>query len=81
MANTTYVPETLSLDAQIAALAVADTLAFPAGRIVRVKPREYVLHADNNRERARWGTVEEITEDARHFLTTGALPKANGGRW
>ena len=69
------------LSARIADLAVSATLALPAGRIVRVERSGYVLHADNNSERARWGTCQEITQDTAHFLTTGVLPKANGGRW
>ena len=72
---------TTVLCARIADLAIGATLSLTAGRVVRVKRSEYVLHADNNSERARWGTCQEITQDTAHFLTTGVLPKANGGRW
>jgi hypothetical protein len=66
---------------RIPSLGVGDTLALPNGYVRRVKPREFVLHADANKDRARWGTCSEITDDVRIFLTTGLLPKALGGRW
>lgn len=81
MSTHTYIPENPTLAEQISTLQIGDTLSFATGRLVRVKRSEFVLHADNNRERARWGTADEITEDARFFLTTGVLPKANGSRW
>lgn len=66
---------------RIASLKVGETLQLGAGHIVRVRRRVFVLHADANKDRARWGTLSEIQDDARHFLTTGVLPAAQGGRW
>ncbi len=66
---------------RIASLSVGETLELTGGRVVRVKRSEYCLHADNNKERARWGTQSEIEGDVATFLATGFLPKANGGRW
>lgn len=66
---------------RIAGLSVGEALALPSGRVVRVRPREFVLHADNSKDRARWGTLDEISEDAAFFLLRGVLPKAQGGRW
>lgn len=66
---------------RLSALTVGETLKIDGGYVRRVKPREYVLHADANKDRARWGTLPEIQDDTRVFLTTGVLPKAQGGRW
>ena len=74
MTETAYIVETPDLDSQLRALKTGDTLTLPAGRVVRVRATEFVLHAANNHERARWGTREEIAGDVRHFLTTGVLP-------
>ena len=41
----------------------------------------FVLMADNNRERSRWGTGAEIAEDVKHFLDSGVLPAPVNGRW
>lgn len=60
---------------------VGGVVSVPGGYVKRVKPHEYVLHADANKDRARWGTLSEITDDLKFFITNGVLPKAQGGRW
>ena len=82
------IPGGLTLDEKIVlvvhrlgTLETGKTLEIPGGRVVRVRPREYCLHADNNRARARWGTLKEIQQDTRHFLTTGSLPGPDGRPW
>jgi len=76
-----YIVETPNLHAQLQQLKTGDTLTLPGGYVRRVRPMEFTLVADNCRERSRWGTRKEIEGDTRHFLTTGFLPKAQGGRW
>jgi len=66
---------------RISDMAIGERIDLPGGHVVRVKRYEYVLHADNNRERARWGTLAEIQDDVKHFVIHGVLPKAQGGRW
>ena len=52
------------------------------GYVVRVRPREYCLHHVQLKERARWGTVQEIAEDIAYLARTGVLPPASkSSRW
>lgn len=52
-----------------------------AGHVVRVRPREYCLHHETTRSRARWGTAEQIAEDIAYMEQYGTLPPANGSPW
>jgi hypothetical protein len=51
------------------------------GHVKKKDAGTFVLAADANTERARWGTAREIRQDIGHFLEYGTLPPASGPRW
>lgn len=42
---------------------------------------DYVLIDPSNRERSRWGNLDEMVEDGMFFVWNGHLPAPSGGRW
>lgn len=65
--------------------------AMPIGLAVRLPSNKgyvkhhsfctFVLFDDSNRERSRWGTLEQIADDVEFFETNGTLPPADMPRW
>ncbi len=64
-------------------LAVGEKVDVNGGYVKRVTTQRdsYVLHALDNRQRSRWGTVEQIAEDVAYIEQWGVLPPANGKPW
>lgn len=63
-----------------------DTLSFSSPRAARgyIKKKgrsDYVLMDRSNRERSRWGNLEEIVQDGMFFIWNGKLPPPSGARW
>lgn len=51
------------------------------GSVKRHARYDYVLNDSANKERNRWGSLEQIVEDAEFFTANGVLPPADTSRW
>ena len=68
---------------QLDKLKPGDKVDVRAGYVKKVTGQRdsYVLHAIDNRQRSRWGTVEQISEDLAYVEEWGVLPPPNGKPW
>ena len=51
------------------------------GHVKRVNRSDFALFDDSNKERSRWGDLEQIAGDMAFFHDNGCLPPQDMPRW
>ena len=65
------------------AMPVGLEVRLPSGKgmVKRNKRNDWCLFADDNKERSRWGDLDQMTSDVTFFEANGKLPPADMPRW
>lgn len=64
-------------------LKIGEKVDVRGGYVKRVTGQHdsYVLHAFDNRQRSRWGTIKQISQDVSYIEAWGVLPPPNSKPW